>query len=54
MRIRIVTIAKTFYDIDVEENDFDEIVNKILGQKYLRLNHKVALLTSAIVEIQRL
>ncbi len=54
MKIRIITNTKLVYDIVVNETNFDSVVNKILEKKYIKLNNNVAILTSAICEIQKL
>ena len=54
MKIRIITNTKLIYDIVVNETNFDIVVNKILEKKYIKLNNNVAILTSAICEIQKL
>lgn len=54
MRIKIVTNANTVYAIDVENNDFDMVVEKILSKKFLKLNKNTVVVTSSIVEIQKI
>ncbi len=54
MKIKIVTSANTVYAIDVESNDFDMVVEKILSKKFLKLNKNTVVLTSSIVEIQKI
>ena len=54
MKIRIITAAQLAYDVEVENKNFDEVVNKILEQKYLKLNEKLVILTSAISVIQKI
>ena len=53
MKIRIITTAKIAYDINVENNNFEDVINKILEQKYIKLSDRKVLLTSSIVEIQK-
>ena len=53
MKIRIITTAKIAYDINVESGKFEEVVKKIIEQKYIKLSDKKVLLTSSIVEIQK-
>lgn len=53
MKIRIITNAKMAYDINVASTNFEEVINKILEQKYIKLNENVVLLTSSISEIQK-
>ena len=54
MKIRIITNAKIAYDINVENKNFEETVKRIIEQKYIKLNEKTVLLTSSIVEIQKI
>ena len=53
MKIRIITTKKN-YDVDVDEMDFENIANKILEKRYIKLSENEILLTSAIIEIQRI
>lgn len=51
MKLRIITNAKIVYDVQVESDDFEAVVNKILEKKYLKLNDNLVILTSSISEI---
>ena len=54
MKIRIITTAKIAYEMYVESKNFEETVKKIVEQKYIKLDKNTVLLTSAIVEIQKI
>ena len=53
MKIRITTNTKELYYINVENNNFEDVVKKILEQKYVKLDKYLVLLTSCINEIKR-
>ena len=54
MKIRIITNAQIAYTISVESDDIEEITNKILEKKYLKLNENLIVLTSSISEIRKI
>ena len=54
MKIQITTNAKTIYNVEAKGKKLEEIVEKILEQKYILLNENVAILTSSIVEIKKI
>lgn len=54
MKIKITTNANKSYNIVVKSKNFDELVEKILESKYIRLNENTIVLTSAIIEIEKL
>ena len=47
-------LMKKQHAIDVENNDFDMVVEKILSKKFLKLNKNTVVVTSSIVEIQKI
>lgn len=53
MKIRIIANNKMTYNINIESDNFDDVIKKILEQKYIKLNENVVLLTSSITEIQK-
>ena len=54
MRIRIITAAQLAYEMNVDSKNFEGIVKKIVEQKYIKLDEKTVILTSAIVEIKKI
>ena len=54
MKIRIITNIKNTYDIEIDSNNFENVVNKILEKKYILLNNNLALNTSSIAEIHKI
>lgn len=54
MKLKITTTSNKSYNIIVKSKNFDEIIEKILESKYIRLNENTIVLTSAIIEIEKI
>lgn len=53
MKIEILTNADKVYSIVVQSKNFEEVVDKILEKKYIKLSEETVILTSSITEIKK-
>lgn len=54
MKIRIITTTRLAYNLTVDNDNFDEVVSKLLEKKYLKISDNLVIVTSSISAIQRI